>query len=227
MSKRCHSPDRSGTPSKRVKYVSSFKDEWRSTYSWVKRSVKGDGYAFCVVCNVNISVSHGGKNDLTKQQKTVTHTASAEAAKSTPKVTSLLASGPDKVTTAETLFCHFTVEHNLPMAVADHFSSLVKQMFPDSEIAKNFACMRSKTTHIINKALAPTADDRVTSLCKTEKFSLMVDESNDHRDDKCVTILVRVLDRTVHRIATRFLDLPVCNIGTGANIFDTINEVLV
>lgn len=164
MSKRCHSPVCSGTPSKRVKYVASFKDEWRSTYSWVKRSVKGDGYAFCVVCNVNISISHGGKNDLTKHQKTVTHIASAEAAKSTPKVTSLLASGPDKVTTAETLFCHFIVEHNLPMAVADHFSSLVKQMFPDSEIAKNFACMPSKTTHIINKALAPTADDRVTSV---------------------------------------------------------------
>ena len=127
--------------------MSSFKDEWRSTYWWVKRSVKGDGYAFCVVCNVNINVSHGGKNDLTKHQKTMSHTANAQAAKSTQKVTSLLASDPDKVTTAETLFCHFIVEHNLPMAIADHFSSLVKQMFPDLKITKNFTCMRSKTTH--------------------------------------------------------------------------------
>ena len=58
MGKRIHSPDRSGTPSKKVKYVSTFKDEWLTTYSWVKKSAKGDGFAFCAVCNVNNSVSH-------------------------------------------------------------------------------------------------------------------------------------------------------------------------
>lgn len=225
MAKRIHSPDRSRTPSKKVKYGSTFRDEWRTTHSWLKRSAKGEGFAFCAVCNVHISVSHGGKNDVTKHFKTVSHSANAQAAKTTPKVTSMLSSGPDKVTTAETMFAYFIAEHNLPMSVADHFTVLVKKMFPDSQIAQSFSSMRTKTTHIINRALAPTMNDRITSLCKTEKFSLMVDESNDHRDDKCVTILVRVLDRTVKRISTRFVDLPVCNIGTGANLFNTLNEV--
>ena len=163
MGKWIHSPDRSGTPSKKVKYVSTFKDEWRTTYSWVKKSAKGDGFAFCAVCNVNISVSHGGKNDITKHSKTVVHTANAQAAKTTPKMTSMLSSGPDKVTTPETMLA-LIAEHNLPMSVADHFKFLARKMFPDSEIAKSFASMRSKTTHIINRALAPTMNDRITSL---------------------------------------------------------------
>ena len=127
-----------------------------------------------------------------------------------------------KVTKAEVIFTNFVLEHNLPFSVADHFTDLCKQMFPDSEVAKLFSCRRLKTTHILNKAIAPIEKKKVTDLCAANKFSIMMDESNDKGNDKCCAILIRVLDRSVKRVVTRFLAIPVCNIGTGANLFSCL-----
>ena len=232
MSKRklCDSPDRTVSSAKKQKYGSTFQHNWPSMFSWVKKSLKGDTFALCSARVVHISVSHGGKNDLTKHADSKAHKANMNKSASTPKLTQMFAtatSAPDRVTKAEVMFANFVAEHNLPMLVTDHFTDLQRAMFPDSEIAKDFACRRTKTTHLINLAVAPAQDERVTKLCQTEKFSIMVDESNDHSDNKAMTVLVRVLDRDVKRISTRFLDLPICNIGTGANLFNCLNEVLV
>ena len=50
---------------------------------------------------------------------------------------------------------NFLVEHNLPFAVTDHLSPLLHNIFSDSDIAKNYACARTKTTCVINGAMAP------------------------------------------------------------------------
>ena len=42
----------------------------------------------------------------------------------------------------------FLLEHNVPLAAADHLTDLVKKMFPDSSIAAKFASRRTKTTAI-------------------------------------------------------------------------------
>ncbi|KAH3816238.1 hypothetical protein DPMN_117751 [Dreissena polymorpha] len=66
-------------------------------------------------------------------------------------------------------------------------------MFPDSDIARKFKCKRTKVANI-TKALAPVAQKRVNALCTENKFSVMMDESNDQGDKKCVAILVGVYD---------------------------------
>ncbi|GFN99920.1 hypothetical protein PoB_002642600 [Plakobranchus ocellatus] len=53
------------------------------------------------------------------------------------------------------MFCHFVAEHNLAPLVADHFTDLVKKMFPQCTVAKEFACKRMKTTMVIKDTLAP------------------------------------------------------------------------
>ena len=40
----------------------------------------------------------------------------------------------------------FIVEHNLPFAVADHLTSLVKKAFPDSKIAEKFQLGHTKVS---------------------------------------------------------------------------------
>ena len=37
------------------------------------------------------------------------------------------------------------MEHTLPFAVADHFNKLCSVMFPDSKVAAEFSCARTKT----------------------------------------------------------------------------------
>lgn len=56
-------------------------------------------------------------------------------------------------------------------------------------------------------------------------FSILMDESNDKTDKSCI-ILVRVLDLDAADIRTRFLDMPVVNIGTAQNLFVALKESL-
>jgi hypothetical protein len=129
-----------------------------------------------------------------------------------------------QVTKAEVLFAHFVAEHNLPFTVGDHFAKLAKVMFPDSEIAKKFTCGRLKTTQIVKGAIAPVKTEPVVEMCRNQPFSLLIDESNDVGADKNLVILVRLADGTLGKAVTRFLDMPVCNIGTAAAIFDVLDR---
>ena len=56
-------------------------------------------------------------------------------------------------------------------------------------------------------------------------FSILMDESND-KVDKSSIILVRVFDNAVGDVRTRFLDMPVVNIGTAPNLFRAVKDSL-
>ena len=90
------------------------------------------------------------------------------------------------------------VEHNLGFKASDHATKLFHKMFPDSEVAKKFACGRTKTAAIIKGALAPQyySDKMLENLKKSGPFSVMMDESNDKTDKSCI-ILIRILDHDV------------------------------
>ena len=54
-------------------------------------------------------------------------------------------------------------------------------------------------------------------------FSLMMDESNDKTDSLayyCPNL--RLLDSQLGEVRTRFLDMPVVNIGTATNLFQAL-----
>ena len=57
----------------------------------------------------------------------------------------------DQVMASEIYFATFVAEHNIPFLQADHFTKLCKSMFPDSKIAQQFACSRTKTTDILRR----------------------------------------------------------------------------
>ena len=109
--------------------------------------------------------------------------------------------------------------------MVDHFTKLAKQLFPDSDIAGKFTSGRMKTTMIVKKALAPGLDANVVQLCQNHTFSLLTDDQGgDQGGEKTVAILVKVFKPEIARAVTRFVDIPICNIGTGANIFETIDN---
>ncbi|MGH0155538.1 UNVERIFIED_CONTAM: hypothetical protein FKN15_029258 [Acipenser sinensis] len=96
-------------------------------------------------------------------------------------------------------------------------------MFPDSKIAQQFKCRRTKLTQILKKSIAPELT-KVIERCKTGPYSVMIDESNDHNGEKTLVILVRLFEDD--DAASRILDMPVCNIGTNEVVFDTVAEWL-
>ena len=125
---------------------------------------------------------------------------------------------------AEALWSLFVTKHNLSFQSSDHATKLFHRMFSDSEIAKKFACGHTKTAAIIKHALAPHYHEK-TVHDMSNFFSVLMDESNDKTDKSCI-ILVRVLDLEVGDIRTRFLDMPVVNIGTAQNLFAALKESL-
>ncbi len=105
---------------------------------------------------------------------------------------------------AEALWASFVVEHNLAFNASDHATKLFPKMFPDSEVAKKFACGRTKTAAVIKGALAPNLSEKMlANLEKSNPFSIMMDESNDKTDKSCI-ILIRLLDFDVGDVRTRF-----------------------
>ena len=55
--------------------------------------------------------------------------------------------------------------HNLPFSAADHLSELLPSMFPDSKIAADFSCKRTKTKAIICDALEPNISGLLHLTC--------------------------------------------------------------
>ena len=122
-----------------------------------------------------------------------------------------------QVIEAEALWSKFVATHNVSFQSSDHAMKLFRRMFPDSEVAKKFSCGHTKTAAIIKEALAPHYLERTLS-DMSNFFSVMMDESNNKTDKSCI-ILVRLLDKDVGEIHTRFLDMPIVNIGTAQNLF--------
>ena len=126
---------------------------------------------------------------------------------------------------AEARWSFFVAKHNIAFLTSDHAAKLFFKMFPDSLTAKKFACGRTKTTALIKQALAPHYLGKVISNISNNPFSLMMDESNDKTDKSCIT-LVRVLDSEKGETCTRFLDMPIVNIGSATNLFRALKTSL-
>ena len=181
----------------------------------------GGTFARCTVCSKDFNVSHGGQNNVLKHVKGKHHQEMSKAASSSCSLTSLYKPQHSaSVIEAETRSAMFVSKHNLAFLASDHATKLFPKMFPDSKIAKSFACGRTKTTAIVKEALSSHFLKKTTE-SMSNPFSIMMDESNDKTNKSCI-ILVRVLDSEKGVVSTRFLDMPVVNIGTAKNLFDAL-----
>ena len=102
---------------------------------------------------------------------------------------------------------NFLVQHNIPIAVADHLSPLLKDIFPDSTIAKGYSSARTKTSCIINGSLAPYFKSALVDDMKVNPFVIATDGSNDHGLEKMNPLTVRHFDAESGKTVTHFLDM--------------------
>ena len=69
-------------------------------------------------------------------------------------------------------------------------------MFPDSKIAKEFACTRTKTTQILNGAMRNEFKSYVVQKMKEEPYSLVNDGTGDTGLKKMNAACVMIFDVT-------------------------------
>ena len=103
---------------------------------------------------------------------------------------------------------NFIVQHNLPIATADHLGHLFKKIFPDSKIASSYACAKTKTFAILNEAFAPDCHNYVVEHCKTHAYSVGHDGSNDSGVKKMNPVSIRIFDINRSKVVTdHFFDM--------------------
>lgn len=110
------------------------------------------------------------------------------------------------VTLATILMVCFIAEHNLPFNIADHFVELCKRMFPDSAIAQNMCMKKTKCTEVI-KNLGRCVTTEFVEKLRKYKFSVIIDESTDVSNTKCLTLIVRYFDVDDNKIKLATLGL--------------------
>ncbi|KAJ8017873.1 hypothetical protein HOLleu_44459 [Holothuria leucospilota] len=137
---------------KRTKTVDQkYKDAYIAEWPVIRKSQKGDTYAFCTSCTMDFSVSHGGRNDCLKHVSTDRHRRNSASITSNSKILDFVTRESQfEVINAEVFFSNFIVEHNLPIGICDHVGPLFKKMFTDSKIAQQYGCARTKTSAILN-----------------------------------------------------------------------------
>ena len=133
---------------KRKRYFCTYQKDWESEFKWINGSDRGQSNAFCTLCNSHIYIGSSAKSDVIRHAKTQNHLKLVSFQNQSKPISSFLPGANstlnDKIIKAETLFSNFVAEHNLPFAISDDFTKLCKKMFTDSEIAKGFACGRTK-----------------------------------------------------------------------------------
>ena len=154
---------------KKRKYAAKYQTGMGDSDGFICASDKGAMFAYCKVCNVHVNVSFGGKYDVVRHSKSASHGTLKNATKTQPQmksffVTSKTTDLSTNVLTAEVKFAQFVAEHNLPFSVADHFTKLAKQLFPDSDIAGKFKSGCRKITMIVKKVLTLRLDANVVQL---------------------------------------------------------------
>ena len=102
---------------------------------------------------------------------------------------------------------NFIEQHNLPLAVADHLSPLLRDVFPDSDMVRKYASSRTKTTCIVNHSLAPHFQSLVVDAMRSQPFTICADGSNDTGIDKINPMIIRYFSTDQGAVVTHFLDM--------------------
>ena len=224
------------TQAKKAK-ISHVQDEWFSVDAFKgiinkAHSKNTETSVFCLTCQRSVNVGHQGKKDLSRHCQSVSHVSKVNSKCTQPAINSgtfgfIPKSDPleTQIRKAEVKMVGFLAEHNLPIAVTDHIGPLVKDIFPNSKIAKGYQCAHTKATCILNGAIKPDLLVELITEMKKSCFSISADGSNNQRLEKINPGTVRLFDISQHKIVIKFLDMCLSKSSTAVGIFSLIDEV--
>lgn len=217
------------TPKKQKKRWMTFNESYKVRFPCISESRKGSNFAFCKVCRSDIKIAAGGGNDITNHIKTAKHEANLRAESAVQKsgtLTTFFRRENYAAINAEVSFTDFLVEHSVPLAVSDHAGPLFRKMFPDSDIAKQYACGRTKTWHVVQSLAENDAKDLATRM-KHHPYSLATDGSTDMESIKLYPVLVKSYDPAVGQVVCELLSMKQSTErSTGENIFNLLDKEL-
>lgn len=192
------STSKSSKKSKRLKYFQKYRREWENDENlagWIKQG-KSDTEAYCTVCNKSINIGSTGKQILLRHKQGALHMKLAGSGKKQQKLTSLgsfnkATSHEAAVKKADIHLAAYVAEHNISYNAVEHLPNLIRVICPDSEIAKKIKCGRTKCSSIVKNVMGKQNERDIVSILKSQKFSLIIDESTDKSTTKHLAMVCR------------------------------------
>ncbi|XP_063053561.1 zinc finger BED domain-containing protein 5-like [Engraulis encrasicolus] len=215
-----------------AKYSTKFNAEWSMEWPFIKPG-STQHHFWCDICRRELECSHMGRSDIQRHIRTDGHTKKERSLECSKSIDSFLCRRTEELNLeaqtrrAEIKVAVVMVNHNIPLAFADHLSPLFKECFPDSKIARKYASARTKTAAIINGAVSPYMLAELVTHLREKPFSLSTDGSNDTGMEKMNPITIKTFGRD--GVVHRFLDMGVTegeHCGTAETIFQKIDSVL-
>lgn len=205
-------PSKKSKITKKPSYKQKFRAEWLKDddfSSWLREYPKDPYKAMCSFCDTTIQadISVLRRHSAGKKHQTKSKSLSKQQTISKVFQTGKILAEDEKAKYAELKLAAFMAEHKIAHASMDHLSDLLADAFPDSNIAKNVKMKHTKLQVVINNVLG---DSEKVDLCadlKSQKFSVLIDESTDISSIKTMCVVVRYYDPKIGRVVSRFWDL--------------------
>ena len=213
-------------------YKVTCKNEWKESYP-IKEVKKNKFKSHCIPCGKDLSCSPQGLKDVkdhcSKPSLLQAHSSVKKQSRLPSSFTGEKTSKQQKGLYAEVMVSNITVQHNLSISAADHLGQLFKNIFPDSQIASSYACSKTKTFCIINKAFQPYYHKQTIDYCKNHPFTVGHDCSNDTGVQKMNPIAVRIFDINQSKTVSEYF-YSMCltdgeNAGRAYNNFEKIDSI--
>ena len=137
------------------------------------------------------------RSSLIKHKNSAKHKTNFESAKSKIDISQFLnkkqSTESEQIAKSELIIAGFFFsEHNIPLAHAEHFVTVCKKTFPDSQIAAKIAMKKTKMSYVIQDGIAYYEKLALTDICKKQKFSIIIDESTDISVNQILAIVFRL-----------------------------------
>uniref|UniRef100_A0A6P7GV51 Uncharacterized protein LOC114347101 n=1 Tax=Diabrotica virgifera virgifera TaxID=50390 RepID=A0A6P7GV51_DIAVI len=210
---------------KSVNYKQIYKKDWEKEWKWLQPSKKGPTFAWCKFCTCDIRIARG-KGEIKKHVTSAKHIKLQSTVTSQPSVMSMLTKQTKnvdvKVKEGVLRLAGFMAEHNLPLRLMEHIPPLIKSICTDSEIAKAIKCGRTKMTNVLRNVTGDEGKTQLMDILRTNKFTLIGDESTDRSCSKNLCLVARVV--IDFSIKDYFLTLLPVKEATGAALFTLIDD---
>lgn len=160
---------------KRLPYTQKYNEKWDGDTKfkgWLSKSSKGPLFYHCKACNYD---GKSGKSEIERHAGTTKHLNNVKILKNTRSILDVPSvSGYSKteklVKEGEIRLAAVVSELNLPFTAVDRLLPVIKVMCPDSDIAKNFKCGKTKCSTIAKNVLGRKEHDYLLDLLRNNCF---------------------------------------------------------
>lgn len=173
----------------------TFNDELKAKFPCFDKVENSKFDAFCKVCNVKVSVANKGKFDLEQHIQSQKHSLTIRSGESSRPIDSFYKLKTSKViesaAAVEATLAFHTVKHNFSFRSTDCTTSLLKNLFHDSDIAKNISSAKTKTKAIVSNVIAPYCMKNLLIKLENIPFLSLSTDASNHGHEKLFPVVIQ------------------------------------